>query len=159
MGQRASGRRYAWHGRARPRAADHAGGAARRSKPSLPATGWTAASLTRWRRCCVLDHPIGCRPTELVFLADDFVRVGLTDRLTRLQRAGLICRSLDTSDARSLPVQLTEEGKRVAEAAFREDMAVEARLLEGLSHEDLTRLGSLLEKLALSIEAKSVSQK
>ena len=96
--------------------------------------------------------PYRLRPTEL-FSSLMISSGGLTNRLIRLQRAGLICRPPDTSDARSLPVQLTEEGKRVAEAAFREDMEVEARLLEGLSDDDRTKLAELLAKLALSIEA------
>ena len=103
-------------------------------------------------------HPYRLRPTEL-FSSLMISSGGLTDRLTRLQRAGLICRPPAASDARSLPVQLTEEGKRVAEAAFREDMAVEAHLLEGMSRADLIRLSDLLEKLALSIEAKAAADK
>ena len=97
--------------------------------------------------------PYRLRPTELVSSLM-ISSGGLTDRLNRLERAGLVCRPSDTSDARSLPVQLTDQGKRVVEAAFREDMAVEARLLEELTAEDRARLGELLEKLALSIERR-----
>jgi DNA-binding MarR family transcriptional regulator len=97
--------------------------------------------------------PYRLRPTEL-FSSLMISSGGLTDRLHRLQRAGLICRPADSPDARSLPVQLTEEGKRIAEAAFREDMAVEARMLEGLTDEELGQLATLLEKLARSVEGK-----
>jgi DNA-binding MarR family transcriptional regulator len=97
--------------------------------------------------------PYRLRPTEL-FSSLMISSGGLTDRLNRLQRAGLVSRPTDSSDARSLPVQLTEKGKRVAEAAFREDMTVEAGLLEGLTDEDLSQLATLLEKLARSLEGK-----
>lgn len=101
--------------------------------------------------------PHRLRPTEL-FSSLMISSGGLTDRLNRLQRAGLICRPADASDGRSLPVQLTDEGKRIAEIAFREDMAVEARLLGGLSSKELSQLAVLLEKLARSIEAKAASK-
>ncbi len=52
---------------------------------------------------------------------------GLTDRLNRLTKAGLITRPPSPEDRRSLLVQLTEEGRTRVETAFREDMAVEAR--------------------------------
>lgn len=95
--------------------------------------------------------PYRMRPTEL-FKSLMISSGGLTDRLARLTRAGLIRRSASEGDARSLPVELTEEGRSRAEAAFRADMAVEAQLLKGLSRSDRTTLGALLRKLALSLE-------
>jgi DNA-binding MarR family transcriptional regulator len=98
--------------------------------------------------------PYRLRPTEL-FSSLMISSGGLTDRLNRLQRAGLVSRPTDSADARSLPVQLTDEGRHIAEAAFREDMDTEARLLEGLTDDDLMQLANLLAKLALSIEGKA----
>ncbi|AKQ63697.1 Transcriptional regulator, MarR family [Myxococcus hansupus] len=95
--------------------------------------------------------PYRMRPTEL-FKSLMISSGGLTDRLARLTRAGLIRRSASEGDARSLPVELTEEGRSRAEAAFRADMAVEAQLLKGLSRSDRTALAALLRKLALSLE-------
>lgn len=46
------------------------------------------------------------------------------------------------------PVQLTALGRETVEAAFREDMAVEARLLKGLDEAEMRELARLLAKLA-----------
>jgi DNA-binding MarR family transcriptional regulator len=76
---------------------------------------------------------------------------GLTDRLNRLTKAGLIRRAAVEGDGRSLPVELTEEGTRRAKAAFQEDMAIEAAMLAGLTEEEQRDLARLLKKLALTI--------
>jgi len=77
---------------------------------------------------------------------------GLTDRLNRLQKAGLIRRGEPGVDARSLPVELTKEGRKRAEAAFREDMKTEAELLAALSAEERRTLEALLRKLLLQLD-------
>lgn len=79
---------------------------------------------------------------------------GLTHRLVRLEKAGLICREPSPEDGRSLLVCLTEEGRRRAEAAFRADMASEAELLADLGADDREALEALLRKLGLAIEAR-----
>ncbi len=95
--------------------------------------------------------PYRLRPTEL-FTGLMISSGGLTDRLARLEKAGLIGRSRSGSDGRSLLVHLTDKGKTTAEAAFREDMAVEARLLESLTDGERDQLAALLTKLALSLD-------
>lgn len=77
---------------------------------------------------------------------------GLTARLNRLEAAGLIQRREAEEDKRSLLVELTEAGRAKAEATFREDMALEKRLLAGLSAHEQEDLAALLRKLALSLE-------
>lgn len=77
---------------------------------------------------------------------------GLTHRLDRLQKAGLIVRERSASDGRSSVVGLTEKGMALAEAAIRADMTSEARYLEGLSKEDRAALAELLRKLLVSLE-------
>ena len=94
--------------------------------------------------------PYRLRPTEL-YTSLMISSGGLTDRLNRLQKAGLITREPSPHDARSLLVELTPEGKRRAEAAFREDMAVERALLTGLNMQELNQLDALLAKLAISL--------
>lgn len=79
---------------------------------------------------------------------------GLTARLSRLEAAGLIRRREAEEDKRSLLVELTEAGRDKAEAAFREDMALEKRLLAGLSAREQEELAALLRKLALSLESE-----
>lgn len=96
--------------------------------------------------------PYALRPTEL-YRSLMISSGGLTDRLNRLQKAGLISRPPSPEDRRSLLVQLTEEGRARAEAAFREDMAVEAALLAPLSAADRAALAALLRKLAAAVDA------
>ncbi|HEV7335729.1 MAG TPA: MarR family transcriptional regulator [Bosea sp. (in: a-proteobacteria)] len=78
---------------------------------------------------------------------------GLTARLNRLEAAGLIRRREAQEDRRSLLVELTETGRAKAEAAFREDMALERRLLDGLDATEQAELARLLTRLALSLES------
>ncbi|MEI2299789.1 MarR family winged helix-turn-helix transcriptional regulator [Ensifer sp. MJa1] len=77
---------------------------------------------------------------------------GLTHRLDRLQKAGLIVRERSASDGRSSVVGLTEAGIALAERAFRADMASETRYLEGLDREERAALAGLLKKLLISLE-------
>lgn len=76
---------------------------------------------------------------------------GLSHRLDRLERAGLITRERSPEDGRSILVGLTEEGRRRAEAAFRADMANEAALLAGMDAERRDALAALLRELTLAI--------
>ena len=77
---------------------------------------------------------------------------GLTHRLDRLQKAGLIVRERSASDGRSSVVGLTEKGIALAETAIRADMTSEAQYLAGLSKEDRAALAALLRKLLVSLE-------
>lgn len=95
--------------------------------------------------------PYRLRPTEL-YRSLMISSGGLTARLDRLGRAGLVRRGAAEGDARSLPVELTAEGRRRAEAAFREDMKVEAALLSVLDAREQATLATLLRKLALSLD-------
>lgn len=89
------------------------------------------------------------RPTELyrwLMISSG----GLTARLARLEKAGLVARLPDPEDARSMLVQLTPQGAALAERAFREDMAFESQVLDALTPEEAATLEALLRKLALS---------
>lgn len=77
---------------------------------------------------------------------------GMTHRLVRLERAGLVRREPSESDGRSTDVVLTDEGRALAEAAMREDMAYEATLIAPLDEDERTRLAALLRKLLLPLE-------
>lgn len=95
--------------------------------------------------------PYRLRPTEL-FQQLMITSGGLTPRLARLEKAGLIERPPSADDGRSLPVQLTDRGREQAEAAFRADMAVEAKLLQCLDEQEKEDLGRLLSKLAMALD-------
>ncbi|MEO3781076.1 MarR family transcriptional regulator [Micromonospora sp. B11E3] len=72
---------------------------------------------------------------------------GMTGRLDRLERAGLVRRGPDPADRRGLRVSLTEEGRRVVEESVEAGLAVQRRILDVLPPEDRTRLADLLRTL------------
>jgi len=76
---------------------------------------------------------------------------GLTHRLNQLEEAGLIERTKSDADGRSWRVRLTKAGRQRVLAAYRDDLAVEARLLHGLSADDRAQLIGLLRKLHLAV--------
>lgn len=77
---------------------------------------------------------------------------GLTHRLARLEKAGLIVREKSASDGRSLEVVLSEAGIALAGAAFREDMAGEMKHLAHLTTQERETLAGLLRKLLAGVE-------
>jgi DNA-binding MarR family transcriptional regulator len=101
--------------------------------------------------------PYRLRPTEL-YRSLMISSGGLTNRLDRLEKAGLIRRGEPEGDGRSLPVELTREGRKRAEAAFREDMKIEAGLLSALTGEEKKSLEGLLRKLVLALDRDDTAQ-
>ncbi|WP_258045539.1 MarR family winged helix-turn-helix transcriptional regulator [Mesorhizobium sp. NBSH29] len=98
--------------------------------------------------------PYRLTPTEL-YTSLMISSGGLTHRLGRLEKSGLIRREKTSSDGRSLAVALTSAGMERAEAAFRADMASENQFLSGLDPAKRGQLASLMEELLLQVEAKS----
>lgn len=96
--------------------------------------------------------PYRLRPTEL-YRALMVSSGGLTNRLARLEKAGHIRRKAAEADGRSLLVELTATGRRLAERAFRADMAHEKAMLAGLGTGERRQLAELLRKLSLALEA------
>ena len=93
------------------------------------------------------------RPTE-IFQSLMITSGGLTDRLTRLARKGLVERIVPDDDRRSIMVRLTDAGLMTIAAAFAEDMAVEADLLVTLDADDRCRLATLLARLLSELETR-----
>ncbi|XDA98743.1 MarR family transcriptional regulator [Sulfitobacter sp. LCG007] len=93
------------------------------------------------------DHRL--TPTEL-YGALMITSGGLTHRLKRLEKAGLVRRVPSAEDRRSLLVELTEEGHEKVVAAFEKDMALEASWLEALTPDERAQLATLLRRLATS---------
>lgn len=98
--------------------------------------------------------PYRLTPTEL-YTSLMMSSGGLTHRLDRLEKAGLIRREKSPSDGRSLLVALTPAGVARAEAAFRADMANEALFLKTLGRQDRKALAALLRKLISGIEREA----
>lgn len=95
--------------------------------------------------------PYRLRPTEL-YQSLMISSGGLTDRLARLVKRGLIRRKPDAQDRRSLLVELTDKGRTLIEAAFVEDMQTERALTAALSATERDQLAHLLQKLAVALE-------
>jgi DNA-binding MarR family transcriptional regulator len=95
--------------------------------------------------------PYRLTPTEL-YRSLMISSGGLTHRLVRLEKAGLVRRERAAGDGRSLLVMLTEEGIARTEAAFRADMENERRFLDGMTAEKRDALATLLAELLVGIE-------
>lgn len=80
---------------------------------------------------------------------------GLTHRLSRLEKTGLIRREKSSLDGRSVVVTLLPPGIDLAERAFRADMANELLVLQPLNREERDLLSALLRKLLHSLESQS----
>ncbi|WP_446211319.1 MarR family winged helix-turn-helix transcriptional regulator [Micromonospora sp. IBSANI012] len=78
---------------------------------------------------------------------------GMTGRLDRLERAGLLRRAPDPADRRGLRVTLTDTGRRAVEEAAEAGLAVQRRILDALPPADQARLGDLLRVLLAAAEA------
>jgi DNA-binding MarR family transcriptional regulator len=69
---------------------------------------------------------------------------GMTKRIDRLERAGLVARRRSGTDGRGRVVALTVAGRELIDRAFTEHMHNERRLLAALSTEEAVQLEALL---------------
>src|SRR5262249_15717547 len=83
-------------------------------------------------------------------------RAGMTNRLDRLEAAGLVVRSLDPADRRSFRGALTEKGREAIDPTLTEHAAKIARLVSCLTPEQSESLERALRTLLRSVESKSV---
>ncbi|SBT94469.1 DNA-binding transcriptional regulator, MarR family, partial [Streptomyces sp. DI166] len=72
---------------------------------------------------------------------------GMTGRLDKLERAGLLRRSPDPHDRRGLQVSLTDEGLRLVDEAVGAGLAVQTEALSALNSEQVGQLADLLREL------------
>ena len=83
------------------------------------------------------------RLSDLLMLS----RAGMTNRLDRLESAGMIERSLDRADRRSFQIRLTDQGYATVDAAMARHTANVTTLLAGLTPRELATLDALARKL------------
>lgn len=69
---------------------------------------------------------------------------GMTKRIDRLERAGLVTRRASEADGRARVVALTPLGRRTIDAAFTDHMANERRLVDELDPADAAELERIL---------------
>ncbi|MGW3142588.1 MarR family winged helix-turn-helix transcriptional regulator [Streptomyces sp. NPDC001139] len=72
---------------------------------------------------------------------------GMTGRLDKLERAGLLRRSPDPHDRRALQVTLTEKGLEVIDQAVGAGLAVQTAALSPMDDEQAGQLADLLREL------------
>ena len=96
------------------------------------------------------DPPHRLTPTEL--MRSSMVTSGaITQRLDKLEGRGLVARSSNAADGRGVLVALTEEGRKLIEAALPDHLATEQRLLSVLSKDERTELAETLRRLLESL--------
>jgi DNA-binding MarR family transcriptional regulator len=76
----------------------------------------------------------------------------MTNRLDRLERAGLVRRVPDPKDRRGVLVELTERGCDQIDGAVTEQAAKEIDVLRALTPRELASLNQLLRKVLVSLE-------
>jgi len=77
---------------------------------------------------------------------------GMTGRLDKLERAGLLRRSPDPHDRRGLHVTLTEKGLDLVDRAVGAGLTVQTEALSALNTEQADQLADLLRELLLAAE-------
>lgn len=90
--------------------------------------------------------PFTLTPTDL-YEATMMTSGGMTARLDRLEKRGLIARQPNPEDRRGTLVSLTDEGRKLVEAAVVPHAANETRLLSTLTADERNQLNELLRKL------------
>jgi DNA-binding MarR family transcriptional regulator len=76
----------------------------------------------------------------------------MTNRLDRLEDAGLVARSPDPHDRRGVLVELSPEGSEILDRTIEVQSAKEKALLSTLSSEDKEELNGLLRRLMTAFE-------
>ncbi|MDI5977607.1 MarR family winged helix-turn-helix transcriptional regulator [Amycolatopsis magusensis] len=95
--------------------------------------------------------PYTLRPSQLSETLM-LTRAGMTNRLDRLEAAGLVERTLDPADRRSFRVRLTDKGYATVDDAMTAHTANITQLLSALSEEQLGGLDELLRVLLRALE-------
>jgi DNA-binding MarR family transcriptional regulator len=82
---------------------------------------------------------------------------GVSQRLERLEREGLVERRVSVADRRVVHVHLTDAGLEILDRLIDEYMAHEEKMLSGLTAHQASQLGELLVRLDASIVASSAA--
>lgn len=83
----------------------------------------------------------------------------MTNRLDKLEEAGLITRQRNPEDGRGFVVALTAHGFELIDAAVTDHVANQHRLLEGLSSDEMEQLDGLLRKWLMAVSGQTGSDK
>lgn len=72
--------------------------------------------------------------------------------IKRLQKAGLIEKISDESDCRINKIRLTDKGVRIHEDIFEKTIAIDRKMLDGFSEEEISLLFSYLDRVQGNID-------
>lgn len=76
---------------------------------------------------------------------------GMTGRLDRLERRGLVARAPDPADRRGLTITLTPEGKALVDEAVTAGLAAQREVLDQLPAQSRAQLSDLLRDLLAAV--------
>jgi DNA-binding MarR family transcriptional regulator len=82
----------------------------------------------------------------------------MTNRLDRLEAAGLVRRIPDPRDRRGVLIELTSKGEKVIDDAVITQASHEAEVLGALNAKERTQLNQLLRKVLISLEARPAQE-
>jgi DNA-binding MarR family transcriptional regulator len=114
---------------------------------------WEVLTALRWA-----GPPYRRSPGKLAKRAE-LSSGAMTNRLDRLEEAGLVRRLPDPNDRRALEVELTEEGLRVWESSVGVQHEKEALVASALDDEEKAQLNALLRRLMLTFERLEAAKK
>jgi DNA-binding MarR family transcriptional regulator len=77
---------------------------------------------------------------------------GITSRIDRLERRGLIVRLPDPDDRRGVLIELTDHGRELVDAAIRANTESEREVVAGFTGRDLETFQRLLRRLVSTLE-------
>jgi len=100
----------------------------------------------------IAGPPNHLSPTQL-FKGLMLSSAGITSRLDRLEKRGLVRRIRHPNDRRGVLVELTEEGRSVLNDAVAANTAAERDLVAALDRDDMHALARLLKKMLAAVEA------
>ena len=78
----------------------------------------------------------------------------MTNRLDRLEKAGLVRRHPDEHDRRAVQIEVTDEGRRLYEQTVDTQAAKEAIIADALTAEQQEQLNDLLRRIMLTFERR-----
>ncbi len=81
---------------------------------------------------------------------------GVTSRLDRLERRGLVTRLPDPDDRRGVIVELTDHGLELVDAAVGANTASDEQLLSPLEPDEIRTLEALLRKILAGLEVPEI---
>jgi DNA-binding MarR family transcriptional regulator len=82
----------------------------------------------------------------------------MTNRLDRLEEAGLVRRLRDPDDRRGVLVELTDAGDRLYGESVSAQAAKEALVASALDEDEKQQLNALLRKIMLELERREVKK-